>query len=397
MRILYFVYYYFPRFSGATWSAYNLSSILAEKNEVNLIAPNIDYRLTLNESAIRKMEKRNKTKINITPWFKIPRKLAPFLSAPFLFLKGLRIGRDVDVIFCQFHPYHFVFVVALFVGRIFNIPVVARANDIYRKMGRRKLCFKNQLVKVVNHFNECFVKYAEAFLVVCSENKEILLSRLGKNGLKSNIGLSYNGVAQSAFNNGPNKEEARKILCIGHKKKILLFVGRFSGQEYGIEVLLKAMPFVLKEVPNSILILVGDNITPHQRQLINSLGISKHVRIYGVRPHEEVVNFIMAADLCIGPLYPTLAIPHKVLEYMICGKPVITGIQSVSKDLNPNNNFLLVQPTPEDVINAIKKVLHDNNLAKKLGSNGKRDVSNFTWTNIGSNLENILLEIIGER
>ncbi len=326
----------------------------------------------------------------------MPRKLALFLSTFFLFFKGLRVGRGADVIVCQFHPHHFVFIVALLVGGIFKVPVVARANDIYREMGRKNLGFVNRLIKVVNAFNEHFVKYAKAFLVVNSESKEILVSRLGKNASNCHIGLSYNGVALSKFKDAPNKEEARKSLSIEPEEKVLLFVGRFSGEEYGIEVLLKAMPTILTKVLSSILILVGDKMTSNQQRLVNSLKISKNIRVYRPRPHEEVVKFIGAADLCIGPLMPTLAIPQKVLEYMVCGKPVVTGTKSVSKDLNPNFNFLVVPPEPKSLAEAILKVLGDEDYGRRLGSNAKTFVKKFSWDKVVFDLERQILNILSD-
>jgi len=394
-RILFFSYYFLPHVGAATWSTYYLSLSLSRGgHEINLIVPNIQYALSVDDRTAKILEKESPIKLHRTPIFRIPRKLAPFLSSFFLFFMGLRAGRDTDVIICQFHPHHFVFVVALLVGRIFRIPVVARANDIYREMGVKNLGFMDRLISVVNAFNEHFIKHANAFLVVNSESKGILASRLGKNASNCHVGLSYNGVAQSLLKDAPNKEEARKLLGIEPEEKVLLFVGRFSGEEYGIEVLLEAMPNILIRVPNSVLILVGDKMTSHQQKLVNSLKISKNIRVYDPQPHKQIIKFIMAADLCIGPLMPTLAIPQKVLEYMMCNKPVVTGIKSISRDIDPNF-FLVIHPNPKFVANAIIEVLQNGEYARRLGSNGKRVAGKFTWENVGAELERLLLKILG--
>lgn len=396
-KILFFSYYFLPNVGGGSWSTYYLSlSLSRQGHKINLIVPNVQYALSIDDRIAKILEKKIHVTLHRTPILSIPRKLAPLLSTFFLFFKGLSVGRDSDIIVCQFHPHHFVFVVGLLVGRIFRIPVVARADDIYREMGRRNLGFMDRLIKVVNVFNEHFVKYAKAFLVVNSENKEILVSRLGKNASNCHIGLSYNGVNLSMFKDAPNKEQARKSLGIELRKKVLLFVGRFSGEEYGIEVLLKAMPNILTKVPNSILILVGDEMTSNQQELVNSLGISKHIKIYGPVPNKEVVKFIVAADVCIGPLMPTSTIPLKVLEYMACGKPVVTGIKSISEDLNPNFNFLVVPPEPKSVAEAMIKVLQNEEYARRLGSNARNLVKKFDWDRISKNLEKILISLVAK-
>ncbi len=377
---------------AATWSTYYLSrSLLQRGHYINLIVPNVQYALSVKDRTAKILEKKLPVALHRTPILKIPKNLAPFLSPFFLFFKGLRVGRDSDIIFCQFHPHHFVFVTALLIGKIFGIPVVARANDVYRKMDKG---FRYKwLIKIINVFNEYFIKYAEAFLVICSENKDILLSRLGKNASNCHISLSYNGVNQSMFNEYSNQEEAKKILNIT-QEKVILFIGRYSGSEYGIDVLLEALPFILLKHPKTLLILVGDEMISHQKELVNSLGISKNIRVYGSRPHKEIVKFIVAADICIGPLTPTLAIPQKILEYMACGKPVVTGIKSVSRDLNPNVNFLVVSPEPIFVAESIIKILENEEYSKILSSNGKTIAKRFTWEKIGAELERLLLKTL---
>jgi len=394
-RILFFSHYFLPHVGAATWSTYYLSLSLSRRgHKIDLIVPNTQYALSVDDRTAKVLEKEIPIKLHRTPILRIPGKLAPFLSAFFLFFEGLRVGRGADVIVCQFHPHHFVFVAALLVSKIFRVPVVARANDIHREMGRKNLGFMERLINVANTFSEYFVKYAQAFLVVDSEGMEILLSRLGKSASNCYIGLSRNGVALSTFKDAPNKEEARKLLGIDTGDKILLFVGRFSGEEYGIEVLLEAMPNILTRVPNSILILVGDKMTLHQQKLVNSLKISKNIRVYDPQRHKQIIKFVVAADLCIGPLMPTLAIPQKVLEYAACGKPVVTGTGSVSVDLNPTFNFLVVPPEPEALSEAFSRVLKDGDYAKLLGSNAKKTVSRFSWERVARDLEGVISQAV---
>jgi glycosyltransferase involved in cell wall biosynthesis len=392
IKILFFSYYFLPHVGAATWSTYYLSqSLLRRGHSINLIIPNVRYSLSINDRKSTILEKKIPLKLNRTPRYKMPQKIAPLISFLLLLFKGLSKGRNSDIILCQFHPHHFAHVVALIIGRIFHIPVVVRANDIYRKINGEVLY--NRISKLVSVFNEYFIKYTKAFLVVCSENKEILLSRLGKNASKYHIDISHNGVDQSLVNNTLNKEEARKLLNLT-QERIILFVGRFSSKRYGIDILLKAMSKILIKIPNSLLILVGDKMTVHQKELINSLGISKHIRVYGPRSHNEIFKFIIASEICIGPLMPTLAIPQKVLEYMACSKPIVTGIKSVSRDLNPHVNFLVVSPEPNSVADAIIKILDNEDFARKLGEKGKGIISNFTWDKIGVDLEKILLKTI---
>lgn len=393
MRILYISYYYFPRVNAATWSTYAISKRLARNHDVLLLVPNIKYEMALNKEEIRETEKKNPVFLIRTPGVKIPLKLAPFISPFFLFLRGLVVGKNSDIIICQFHPHHFTFIIAFFLGKIFRIPVVARANDIHRKMGieNRPFLQKVNIYRrtIFNTLNESFVKYANSFLVVCSENKEILESRLGR--LK-NLRISYNGVDPNEFK-GISEKDAREYLNIGLKDNVILFTGRFSGPEYRIDILLKAFKIIQEDIPNSLLILVGDRLPRAiRREFITD---SKRMKIIGPVTRSEIKKYLAASDICIGPLGSTRAIPLKVLEYMVCGKPIVTGINSVSRDVAVDGfNCICTPPEPQAVAEAILKVLENVEYAQYLGTNAIRTAYDFTWDKIVQDLEEILLEAI---
>lgn len=399
IRIIYLSYYYLPHVGGGTWSTYHLSLQLSKRGHfVQLIVPNIKHKLSVPREYSLSMQKRNLSKVHRTPVLLIPRKLGPLLSGIFVFCSGLRFGKGVDIIVSQYHPHHLLSVIAVLLGRILKVPVVLRADDVYREMGIEHLGLINRLIKVMNAFNEYFIRYADILLVVCSEAKEILRSRLRVGSQNYRIGLSYNGVDLSEFDNTPSKFDTREALDIGLDDKVLLFIGRYSGEEYGIQVLLRALPAIVKRKPNTLLILVGDELTPRQQSLYDSLGVHRNTRTYGPKPHEEIIKFIATADLCIGPLMPTLAIPLKVLDYMACGKPVLTGVKSISKDLALNDsNCLIVPPDSKTVAGMVTKLLQDEDYARRLGANARKIATNFSWNKIATDLERLLVMVIVER
>lgn len=389
MRILWLSYYYLPHVGGGTWGTYHLSLQLSKRgHSVQLIVPNIKHRLSIPPESSISLEKSNPSSIHRTPMIRIPRLLGPLLSSLFIFSAGLRLAKNPDIIVSQHHPHTFLTPIAVFLGKILKVPVVIRADDVYREMS---LGF---IVKIANTFNECFIKYARFFLVVCSEQREILLSRLRNRPSSCRIRLSYNGVDLSEFKDAQKKEYARKTLGIRNEEKVFLFVGRSSGLEYGIEIVLKALPTILLREPKTLLILVGDELNPRLHSMINSLGVSKNVRAYGSKTHKEIIKFITSADVCLGVFTETQAIPLKILEYMACLKPVVTGIKSVSRDLNPNSNFLVVPPEPEAVAKAIIKILQDENYARKLGSNGRKQIEKFRWSRIAGDFETTLFSAL---
>jgi glycosyltransferase involved in cell wall biosynthesis len=118
---------------------------------------------------------------------------------------------------------------------------------------------------------------------------------------------------------------------------------------------------------------VGDELPVALQPVLDSLGIGENARVCGSMPHEDVAEFIVASDVCIGPLMATQAMPLKVLEYMTCGKPVVTGKGSITVDLDPESNFILTLPEPENVSEAFLKALTNNDLVQALGSSLRAD------------------------
>ena len=334
MRILFLAFYYFPFVGAATWSTHAIIKRLGISNEVFLLIPRIEYKNFKKNYKRNKINSRKKINLIKTPFFNIPIALAPIVSPFFLFFKGIQICKEIDLIICQFQPHHFTFIIGILLGKVFHIPVIARANDVHREMGIKPDSFflKINLFRknIFNTINELFVTYADLILVVCSENKEILESRVGK--LK-NIILSPNGVDPQEFT-GLNYGDARKLLQIKNNEKVILFIGRFSGLEYKIEILINSFIKIKREIPNSSLYLIGDTLP---QKLYKKIIIDPKITVKGPVERSEIIRYIMASDICIGPLGRTSAIPLKVLEYMICGKPIVTGEGSISRDLARNN------------------------------------------------------------
>jgi glycosyltransferase involved in cell wall biosynthesis len=302
------------------------------------------------------------------------------------------MGRKYDMIFCQFQPHHFTYVVGVFLGKILRIPVVARANDVHRNMGVEPSGLSQRLNglrrTMFNVLNERFVRYAQKFLVVCSENREILESRTGN---LSNIAVSYNGVDINEFKEC-NKSISRDALNINQDRKLILFIGRFSGPEYKIKVLLDAFKIIRQKLQGSMLLLVGDKLS---EELTRKYTANSDVRVTGPVDRDDVKSFIAAADVCIGPLGTTRAIPLKVLEYMACGKPVLTGINSVSKDLAVDKrNIVCVPPKSHAVAASCINILTDEAHAQDLGINARKTALVFSWDRIVSELNDIILGVV---
>lgn len=110
--------------------------------------------------------------------------------------------------------------------------------------------------------------------------------------------------------------------------KVVVFVGTlpmFSG----LDKVIRDFPKVLKEFPETRLLIVGDGKQrPILEKLIENYDLGGKVLITGYEKYGIIPDYINLADVCINPFDICKAtkeiFPTKVIQYMSCGKNVIS-------------------------------------------------------------------------
>jgi len=137
--------------------------------------------------------------------------------------------------------------------------------------------------------------------------------------------------------------------------------------------------------------IVGRGRSRQRKELlrrIRKLGLEAHVRLEPAVPHHEVPAVLASADLALAPLgYNERNVvqgccPLKVLEYLACGRPVVTSNLPVVRELvREERDALLVTPdAPDALAAAVLRLLDDPRTAQRLAEHGARHVrASFTW------------------
>lgn len=172
-------------------------------------------------------------------------------------------------------------------------------------------------------------------------------------------------------------------------KKIVLSVGRLVERK-GFDMVIKALPTLLKTVPDAHYVIVGGGgFEPQLKKLVHDLGLTKHVTLVGPVPHNEVSNYIAICDVFV---MVTREIKEKgdiesfgivYLEANYLGKPVIAGSAGGVKDVVVDKETgLIINPHDLSKISeGIASLLQNPKLAKQLAENGrKRVIENFSCT-----------------
>jgi glycosyltransferase involved in cell wall biosynthesis len=206
----------------------------------------------------------------------------------------------------------------------------------------------------------------------------------------SKISAVWNGVDTERYDMAkcdPKKIEAiREKYGVPKDWSMLLFVGRLSWVK-GARNLLLAMPTVLKEFPNTKLVILGKGDEQDITETADRLNIKNNVacRFDFVSESERIMHYA-ASDVCIFPsVYEPFGIVS--LEAMAMEKPVVVGARGVVGfreqvlSSGPDQNGVHVNgEDPIDIAWGIKETLRNPEKARNWGENGrKRVLEYFTW------------------
>ena len=125
----------------------------------------------------------------------------------------------------------------------------------------------------------------------------------------------------------PARGVARARLGLPQGARVLLFFGQIKAVK-GLDLLIRAMPGVLREHPGTVLLVAGrawkDDLRRYEKQ-IEALGISEscvlHTRYI---PDEDVATYYAAADAVVLP-YRRIYQSGVLLMAMSHGKPVVAS------------------------------------------------------------------------
>jgi glycogen(starch) synthase len=245
--------------------------------------------------------------------------------------------------------------------------------------------------EVVSHFESATAQVADRVITVSHAMRDDLV----RHGWpEQKISVVWNGVDPERYD--PNKcssedvEKVRGKYDIKEDENMLFFLGRLTWVK-GLRNLLQAMPLILREHPNTKLVILGKG--EEQKDIAETasrLGIKdKVICIFEFIPEGERILHYAASDVCIFPsVYEPFGIVS--LEAMAMEKPIVVGAHGVVGfreqviPSGPDQNGVHVNGEDStDIAWGVKEVLRDPERAKRWGENGrKRVLQYFTWRKV---------------
>lgn len=186
----------------------------------------------------------------------------------------------------------------------------------------------------------------------------------------------------------PSQKDARERIGVPERVPALLFFGQIKEVK-GLDVLIGAMPDVLREHPGALLVVAGkvwkDDFRRYREQ-IEALGIADncvlHIRYI---PDSEVANYYAAADAVVLP-YRRIYQSGVLLMAMSYGKPVVVSdIEGMTEVVSDSaNGCVFPSGDSKALSDRLSEMLSNPEETRRIGERGLARVrENNDWGEIG--------------
>ena len=367
------VFHYPPISGGGVVVITDIINKFAEMgNDVTVITPDLDWN---GEQFNPKINSKIKVIRTETP-SRTKIKIAARRCQSNMKKTAIEIGKSnhFDFIFTIFHPFHLVPKAAVEAAKELGIPSIVKVDDaIYEKASGIKL-LQRKIEKMINGKT---LRTGTKILVSNIDTQKIINNEYSVKLEK--ISVIPNGVDLSLFNI-INRKNPNKIV--------------FAGAMYyhrGLDVLLEAIPKVIKRIPDAKFVLLGSGTEMNKlKKIVSENKLEKSVEFKGWIKREEIPKNISDASIGIGPLRLTdvtsRALPIKVLEYMAVSLPIIAQKGTLPEDVlqNEKNGYFI--ENSNDLAEKIILLLDQPKKVESMGIQSSKMVQKFSWNNVVKNI-----------
>lgn len=180
------------------------------------------------------------------------------------------------------------------------------------------------------------------------------------------IQVIYNGISLNSFDR-PANPALRARLQKASQRPVVLAVARLDKRQKGLRFLVSAAALV----PEAQFVFAGEGPErPELEAQARSLGIQERVTLLGLR--DDIPDLLACCDLLVLPSLSE-GFGVAVLEAMAASKPVVaSAIGGVDEVVLDGETGILVPPgDPAALASAIRRILEDPVLARRMGEAGK--------------------------
>ncbi len=217
------------------------------------------------------------------------------------------------------------------------------------------------------------IKYSlkKADMLTCDgENTKSAMIDLGVKSEK--IKIIYFGIDTKKNNPDKRNEELRRKLNISNSLSVISL--RTFKPIYNIETLIKAVPLVLREMPDAKFILVGGGEQEqYLKELAKSLGVSDSIIFTGMISADEIPKYLASSDVYVSTSLSDSGLAASTGEAMACGLPVVVTDTGCNSEwvTDGKNGFVIPVKEPNLLAKKIIYLLKNKDAIKKFGDNSR--------------------------
>jgi len=255
---------------------------------------------------------------------------------------------------------------------IFNVQDLFPQNAI--DLGALKNPFMIKAFRIIEKF---IYRHARYITVHSPGNKEFI----AETGIASDkISVIHNWVDPSVYDKISGKSPLDDGIDL-RGKFVVLFAGVMSYAQ-DMDVIMETARLLL-EYKNIVFLLVGDGSQkPKIAEFKVKYGLSNIILhpFISLEEYPELVSLCDVGLVTLKRSMKTPVVPSKILGYMAAGKPVIGSLNKESEAIDiikaAGCGWAQEITNPGDMRDAILKLYRDPMFRAKLGSNGRKYVSN---------------------
>lgn len=256
-----------------------------------------------------------------------------------------------------------------------NVPFIVslRGSDVpgFNKRFGLQYVFLKPMIKEI---------WKKADVVVANSNglKELALETYPD----LNIGIIPNGIDTNDFEPELSKDRDEiRVLCVSR------LIER-KGIRYLIEAISKLDSEKVK------LTLVGEgNQEAELKQLVRELELDDSVIFKGYVSHEKISEIYKKSDIFALPSLNE-GMSNALLEALAAGLPVIVTDTGGTSELIDENGFIVEKSNSDDIVEALKLMIEQPNLLKKMGERSREIAQNLSWNNVSFKYKELYEELI---
>ncbi|MDI6888786.1 MAG: glycosyltransferase family 4 protein [Methanocellales archaeon] len=218
---------------------------------------------------------------------------------------------------------------------------------------------------------------------------------------KYKIEITTAGADTETFNPDADGDSIREKYGL-HGKNVVIYVGEMSAW-HGAEDLVQVAS---KLGENTKILMIGKNVELLKERAKEN-NVSEKFIFVGFVKHNEVPDYIAAADVAVAPYNPKgfrymekygfYFSPIKIFEYMACAKPIVTTNVEIVRDIIKENQCgILVEPgNIDEIAHAIEHLFKNKKKAKEMGQYGRKAVvEKYSWETIAEQIDKGMKEIV---